>query len=494
MPQLPLISLRSFIQATRDSGYKTTSSAIAELIDNALEANASTVDVWVDQREGSEDKRIVVTDDGIGMNRHTLQLALQFGGSTRFNSRTGSGRYGMGLPNGSLSQARRVDVYSWQNPLSVWAMSLDVDEVAAGKVEGLGEPVRFTPTKDEVPVSPTGTVVVLSRCDRLDFKRIPWLLKRLQQDFGRWFRNAIFGGKRISVNGQPIEAWDPLYLQGQAGEERAQPYGPPLRYELDLPNAERTIVVVRFSLLPIREWHSLSNSQKNARGISKGAGVSILRAGREIDYGWFFMGSKRKENYDDWWRCEISFHPDADELFGVTHTKQRISPTDVLTSILSQDLERIARELNGIVRKIYLKVKEEDDVPRSVFAAQKNEVLLPPVGRLATSRSDSLVEGALSRLQYKIETVGTDDMAFYMPSLQRDRLRLVLNREHEFFRRVYQPLLHEKSISPQLMVQHLQLLLLSAARAECGLRSKQDRDAALNMRRRWGNVLTAFLR
>jgi hypothetical protein len=206
------------------------------------------------------------------------------------------------------------------------------------------------------------------------------------------------------------------------------------------------------------------------------------------------MGSKRKENYDDWWRCEISFHPDADELFGVTHTKQKISPTESLESILSEDLERIARELNGIVRKIYLKVKEEDDLPRSVSAAQRNEVLLPPVGRLATSRSDSLVEAALSRLQYKIEAVGTDDMAFYIPSLQRDRLRLVLNREHEFFRRVYEPLVQEKSIPPRVMVQHLQLLLLSAARAECGLQSRQDRVAALNMRRSWGNALTAFLR
>jgi hypothetical protein len=400
----------------------------------------------------------------------------------------------MGLPNGSLSQARRVDVYSWQNPLSVWAMSLDVDEVAAGAVEGLAEPIRFRPTEDETPVSPTGTVVVLSRCDRLDFKRIPWLIKRLHQDFGRWFRNAIFEGRKITVNGEPVEAWDPLYLRTQVEFIGAEPYGPPLQYEVELPRSDRTVITVRFSLLPIKEWHLLSNHQKNALGISKGAGVSILRAGREIDYGWFFMGSKRKENYDDWWRCEISFHPDADELFGVTHTKQKISPTESLESILSEDLERIARELNGIVRKIYLKVKEEDDLPRSVSAAQRNEVLLPPVGRLATSRSDSLVEAALSRLQYKIEAVGTDDMAFYIPSLQRDRLRLVLNREHEFFRRVYEPLVQEKSIPPRVMVQHLQLLLLSAARAECGLQSRQDRVAALNMRRSWGNALTAFLR
>jgi hypothetical protein len=45
---------------------------------------------------------------------------------------------------------------------------------------------------------------------------------------------------------------------------------------------------------------ALSNEEKSSLGISKRAGVSILRGGREIDYGWHFMGSKRKENYDDW--------------------------------------------------------------------------------------------------------------------------------------------------------------------------------------------------
>ncbi len=59
-----------------------------------------------------------------------------------------------------------------------------------------------------------------------------------------------------------------------------------------------------------------------------------MRAGREIDRGWYFMGGKRKENYDDWWRCEISFDPSLDELFGVTHSKQEIRPTEALTSIL----------------------------------------------------------------------------------------------------------------------------------------------------------------
>ena len=76
----------------------------------------------------------------------------------------------MGLPNGSLSQARRVDVYSWQDPMQIWASYLDIDEVASGAMEGLGEPVRFKPEVVDLPQSPSGTKVVLTKCDRLDFR------------------------------------------------------------------------------------------------------------------------------------------------------------------------------------------------------------------------------------------------------------------------------------------------------------------------------------
>ena len=78
MSHLPLISLRTYIQAARDSGYKSTSAAIAELVDNALEANAHTIDIRIDHQNDSDEKRITVADDGIGMDLYTLQLALQF--------------------------------------------------------------------------------------------------------------------------------------------------------------------------------------------------------------------------------------------------------------------------------------------------------------------------------------------------------------------------------------------------------------------------------
>src|SRR5438876_5841174 len=116
MPRRPssdagdVVALATFIEAIRDAGYRGTPAAVSELIDNAWEAGARAVDVAIGE-DASGDVTVVVSDDGLGMTPSVMPLALQFGGSTRFDSRVGTGRYGMGLPAASLSQARRVDLY-----------------------------------------------------------------------------------------------------------------------------------------------------------------------------------------------------------------------------------------------------------------------------------------------------------------------------------------------------------------------------------------------
>jgi hypothetical protein len=68
------------------------------------------------------------------MDGWTLRTALSFGGSTRFNDRGGQGRFGMGLPNSSVSQAGRLDLYSWQRGKTPVYCYLDVDQIAAGQM------------------------------------------------------------------------------------------------------------------------------------------------------------------------------------------------------------------------------------------------------------------------------------------------------------------------------------------------------------------------
>src|SRR5258706_13444120 len=87
-----IIALDRFIQATRDSGYKGTASAISELVDNSIQAGASRIAISVTAVASAEEEKaleVSVLDNGCGMDLFTLRQALRFGGSSRFGDRSG---------------------------------------------------------------------------------------------------------------------------------------------------------------------------------------------------------------------------------------------------------------------------------------------------------------------------------------------------------------------------------------------------------------------
>src|SRR5689334_13712861 len=216
--EYPVVALDRFIEATRDSGYKTTASAVAELIDNSFEAGATSIEISISEEicAGHREVSLIVQDNGGGMTPAVLHLALQFGGTTRFNSRVGVGRYGMGLPNGSLSQARRVEIYTWRTRTSVWWSYLDVDEIADRRMLSVPIPKRRRLPFGLSAKSKTGTIVTWSRCDRLSHKKAKSLANKISFELGRIFRRQILTGKRIIINREPVKSVDPLFLnEGQ---------------------------------------------------------------------------------------------------------------------------------------------------------------------------------------------------------------------------------------------------------------------------------------
>ena len=124
------------LSSFRDAGYRDTSMAIAELIDNSIQAGAKTIRVItideVQQSRASKQvvvNKIAVFDDGEGMSKEVLELSLGFAQGTRLNERKGIGRFGVGLPLASISQCKRVTVYSWQKGKKSLMTYLDIDEV-----------------------------------------------------------------------------------------------------------------------------------------------------------------------------------------------------------------------------------------------------------------------------------------------------------------------------------------------------------------------------
>lgn len=500
MAETPVIELRHFIQAIRDAGYKGTASAIAELVDNSFEAHATAVHISIDSFLESQITQISVTDNGSGMTPATIKTALQFGGSSRFDSRDGAGRYGMGLPNSSVSQARRLEVYSWTSSANVYWSYLDVDEIISGAIYKIPDPEKRQ--KPTLPFnqlnSRHGTIVQWFKCDRLSYKQVDPLKELLLKELGRTFRKQLWQGKAISINGERVQSVDPLFLIKGNNLIGALTYGSILEYKIKIPSqyedGSTSKVRIVFSELPVEQWHSFSNKQKRAYGISKNAGVSIVRAGREIDHGWYFMGEKRKENYDDWWRCEVEFSPELDELFGVTHTKQGINPLPELQVILTPDMEAAAHKLNARVRSKFISLKVGIERPSERRASECDVFFEPPfASKIEPTNHNSKRSWKYGGLTYTLKVRPSGDNSFYKSSIRRNKLSVVLNDSHPFVQRFYGPLNKDKSKESRITKKYLELLLFAAARAEKQITHDKKVPILIKFNKAWSDILSAYL-
>jgi hypothetical protein len=362
--------------------------------------------------------------------------------------------------------------------------------------------------------SQSGTLVVWTRCDRLEHRRISTIARKLVQPLGRTFRYYLWDGIEIAINGVEVASIDPLYLHEDSPEPGAQRYGKLIEYPIEARAADGTVegtgmVTVTFSELPVRTWHQLSNEEKRQLGVINGAGVSVVRAQREIDFGWFFMGAKRRENYDDWWRCEIRFDPILDEAFGITHTKQQIRPQGYLLEILTPDLETIAKALNGRVRQTHLQVRAVDrTVEVERHASEKDQLLKPLPKPPAAGGQDAVLEGLKKRhpslsdvappeeggaLQYRIIQDSVKDMSFFTYTFKDGLLVLVMNSEHPFYKKVYKPLIENETKENRELRAQLDLLLLAAARAEAAATRETQREALTQFRKTWSDNVATFL-
>jgi hypothetical protein len=317
----------------------------------------------------------------------------------------------------------------------------------------------------------------------------------------------------VLINGVKVEPFDPLYLHESTPDPGGQLYGKPIEYSVEARGADGRsegsgIVTVTFSELPVRAWHQLSNEEKRQLGVINGAGVSVVRANREIDFGWFFMGGKRRENYDDWWRCEIRFGPILDEAFGITHTKQQIRPQDYLLEVLTNDLETQAKALNGRVRQTHLQVRAVDRTVEVERLASEKDQLLKPLPKAAGIEGDGVLDNLKKRhpslrevpppeeggaLQYRIVQDSVKDTSFFTYAFKDGLLVLVVNPEHPFYKKVYKPLIENETRENRELRSQIDLLLLAAARAEAAATRNPQREALAQFRKVWSDNVATFL-
>lgn len=100
----------TLMESTRAIGY-SIESAIADIIDNSVAAQADRVDI---DFFPIGESYISILDNGVGMTKDELIVAMQYGSRSPLDTRNENdlGRYGLGMKTASLSQCRILTVLS----------------------------------------------------------------------------------------------------------------------------------------------------------------------------------------------------------------------------------------------------------------------------------------------------------------------------------------------------------------------------------------------
>ena len=382
-------------KALRDSGYKNTAYAVAELIDNSIQAEASEVEVFcfekhvlINGRDRRRLSQIAVLDNGIGMNEHVLRRSLRFGYGTRLKDRSGIGRFGMGLPNASFSQAKRVEVWSWINgPTNALWTYIDLDEISTSTMVLVPKPApKDIPSeiisRAKQEFSDTGTLVIWENIDdeRLTWKTARATLQHTEELIGRIYRKFL-AKNNIKIRLTAFDADgsiiidnyarpnDPLYLLKNTttphpfdSEPMFQKWGEEDEIEVEW-KGETSKVIIRFSYAKPETVPEIGDRGATPYGkhAAKNLGVSLLRAERELSLEASWANSYNP--VERWWGCEVEFSPHLDEVFGVTINKQAATLWNEFAQL---DIATLAEDGEQTAVQIAERLKSEGD-PRGIL-------------------------------------------------------------------------------------------------------------------------------
>lgn len=352
-----------FMESMRSTGYKNAAMAIGELVDNSIQAEAENINILVtehkvvpNQNRVNRIKEIAVLDDGTGMGKDLLRRSLKLGDGTHFEDDEGIGKFGVGLPQASVSQAKKVDIWTWEDgiddALHTWIDLTDDEWINRGVIP---EPEEKTvPAKwadmaqfDEE----SGTLVVWSEVDKCNWKKGETLYRHSQNLIGRMYRNWLHPDTEYrdvdislilyDLDSEELEDdWefepnDPLYLMDNTSvplsegipDPMFEKFGDPVErvYEVNPPGEEKTeeAVTLTFSISKPetrqRVDGSYAGSAPHGKHAKENIGLSIVREGRELtlDKNWADRDPRNR-----WWGAQIEFGRNMDDIFRVTNNKQ----------------------------------------------------------------------------------------------------------------------------------------------------------------------------
>lgn len=491
------------MEGLRDTGYQFET-AVADIIDNSIAANASVVDVGVEM-EYDGTITIDVADDGIGMDRQGLIDAMRYGSPPRPDPAS-LGKFGLGLKTASTAFCRRLSVISRaKGDAPVLRATWDLDEVRDSgewSLELAQAEDDFVQRLEEVAGSGSGTLVVWEKVDRVlprDYadpggtwarKALDRQVESLREHAAMVYQRFLDGSDErarrleIRLNGGQVAPWSPFEcVESELVADETVP--------VEMEDGSEAEFTIRAYVLPHRDELGTDEERKTARISNELQGVYVYRENRLI-HGPDWLGMFGKEPHYSLLRVEFTFDHRLDNAFQVDIKKsQIILNTDLYEWVKEQFLGAPRRAANDRYRKRQhdrtKKVAEgAHDVSNTAIAGKEGdldtaevEILNPETGEVRVTRADGQTGTGRIRIlapqkpgEVHVRPVdGLEDGLLWEPALIEQHKAVLLNTGHPYYHKVYVP-----NLSEGVTIQGMDSLLWALSAAELNALSEKTQQ------------------
>ena len=506
------------IEGLRDTGY-TFETAVADLVDNSIAAAATTVDIRV-MLDLQGRVRLMIADDGCGMDRNRLKEAMTYGSPKRRDPAS-LGKFGLGLKTASTAFCRRLSVVSRATGgvppvVATW----DLDHVTTKNKWLLQESDVPDPEAvdclSQIADDGSGTVVVWDKVDRLlrDYKKPGSLPQRkalakkcgdlrehLEMTFQRFLDQTDDRARNLTIvlNGQSVGPWDPFQtdISDLVAQDEVN-----VAVVGDGEEAEAEFLIRAF-ILPRRADFPTDERAKAAKLGSNRQGLYIYREQRLIHAGsWLRMF--KAEPHLSLLRVEFSFNHRLDQAFHLDVKKSQIVLRDELLKWLKDSfLPAPRREANrryrfGIRKAVDEKAQGAHDVSNRAIGTKEAAVGGPRVRVHDQATGDVTISNPYGehRIRLKVTPPSkpgevfvqpTDDVVdgmLFEPGIIQGHKAVRINTQHPYYQRMYIP-----NLNRSVTIQGLDALLWALCVAELSTTADATEEAIKDMRYEVSRIL-----
>lgn len=429
---------KALMTGFRSMGY-SFSTAVADIIDNSLSAEATRVEVFSDPLNSNP--YFCVLDNGHGMDEKHLDNAMLPGSDREGveDSEIELGRFGLGLKSASLSQCKIFTVATKQNS-RVIAMAFDLNVIEDKNKLFLKclskEEIQELPMIDRLLANESGTLVIWN-----DFDKIRDFAKNFEESFRSLVAESkkhvelvfhrFYDSVEIYYHGRRIEKRDP-FLTCALGRQQT---GRTTTINVEGNEVKVTPYTLPFAKNITAEEMALLG---NPKSIYDDQGLYLYRNRRLISWGsWMRMGIRSELNKLA--RIQVDIPSSLDSLWMLDVKKSSAKIPDKIKDYLKIAVEDSVVRSKRTVRNpgvkeatpthnVWERITERDGNVR--YEIDRTNPLIQGINKTLSDNQRELFEDLLVQLEqsipkYRIHNDVIDSVTITNDSLDTDESTLI---------------------------------------------------------------------